>query len=215
MKNMEKLNFDKLKLVRDRMGLTQEQMAERLSMSQSNYNKLEKGQRKYVDYELLERIAKALNISFYEICGLLSEDKNQKAPHMKLKTYEDMVNSFVFESYQQHSDKYEESCPWEKLDLLSKEYVFDCGVKNKAEYEKLPHPLVGFVSEQNEQIAFEEMLNNMNIYSCFKFGLVTDDFLLRKWTKFIEKETPKFLYKYENGWLQITRKEFAEWFKLE
>lgn len=206
-----KYSFKQLKTVREQIGLTQEEMAKFLHTSQGNYSKLENDQKKIVSVEMLERIAKVLNVTFQEACDLLASQNGKTVnPEQRLRIHEQVLSGFISSSFEKHTRSYEEKPTWENLDSISKEYVMDCGIKTKRAYNSLPYPLVTGVSPENNQLAFEEMIGDMNIYSSFQFGLVSDEWLLKLWGVFLEKNEPKFIFKSKDGFTQTIRKGYED-----
>jgi len=57
----------KVKTLRESKGISQSQMAERLHMDERTYKRIENGEKKLLDLELLDRIAKALETDWTEL----------------------------------------------------------------------------------------------------------------------------------------------------
>lgn len=201
---MENYNYKTLKSVREAQGLTQEQMAERLNMTQSNYSKLENNHKKINSIEMWNRLAHALNISDAQVEALLTQKEVKldadsvkiiESLQDQIKVRENFIENFIHSAFNKYSSKYEEGIPWEDFGEHEIGYVVEiCEITTKEEYESIGYPLVTKVSDENNQIAFEEMIDNMNIYSCFEFGLVSDKHYLDMWAIFKKKDSPKFKY---------------------
>lgn len=56
----------KIKRIREQKGLTQENMADQLGMSQSNYNKIESDKKKALSWDTIQQIAQALDVDVTE-----------------------------------------------------------------------------------------------------------------------------------------------------
>lgn len=215
---MKKYNYKSLKSIREKLKLSQAQMGERLNMSQSNYNKLENNHKKIISIDLLDRLSKALGVSSDEIQSLLTESKSvskkeviEKNPLKLIGLHEEMLMGFIYSAFESCASKYEEGASWEELDEHGRHYVVEiCEIKSKKEYDNLPYSLVGSVSAENNQVAFEEMIESMNIYSCFEFGIINDEWFLGMWNEYKKKNDPKFTFNYDDGVLQTTRRKYEE-----
>lgn len=217
---MKNYNYKTLKSIREEQSLTQEQMGERLNMTQSNYSKLENNHKKINSVEMLSRIARVLNISEEQLKDLLTKkeegselglDSNVliETLQQKIIIRENFIECFIHFAYHKCTSKYEEGIPWEEFNEHDNDYVVNiCGIKTKEEYESIGYPLTSKVSEENYQIAFEEMIDDMNIYSCFEFGLVNDRSYIEMWEVFKKKNVPKFSFDYNEGFFQTTRLEY-------
>jgi transcriptional regulator with XRE-family HTH domain len=141
---MENYNYKTLKSVREAQGLTQEQMAQRLNMTQPNYSKLENNHKKIISIEMWDRLAQALNITDVQIEALLTQSEIKlDADSLKIieslqdqiKIRENFIESFINSAFHQYECKYEEDVPWEKFGEHEIEYVVNiCGIKTKEEY---------------------------------------------------------------------------------
>ena len=216
---MKKHNYKELKTIREKKGITQVEMSKRLCMTQSTYSKLESGQRRNTSWEVFERLAKVLGLSLDELQSVLSEknvsliseikEKHHNYPEELITLYQETLMGFIYSAHNTASSKYEESHSWEELDANEKEYVVDiCEITTKEEYEELPYPLTSFISKENDQKAFEEMIDDMNIYMCFEFRLIQDDSFLKMWQEFKMKNEPKFIISHEDGYRHVVRKGF-------
>jgi len=214
---MENYNYKTLKSLRQEQGLNQVEMAGKLNMSQSNYSKLENNQKKIIPIDLIESLAKALSVSQEKLSEILTGKKKEEGYDSKVKSLlefmqdqinarDRMIENFINTAFHHASSKYEEGVPWEILQKVDIEYIEDVsGAKTKEDYESLEYPLVSYVTEENNQLAFEEILENMDIYSCFHFGIVKDEHYQKYWEVFSAKGQPKFDYKHHEDHLQITR----------
>ena len=57
----------KIKTLREGKGISQSQMAEKLHMDERNYKRIENGEKKIMDVDLLGRIAEALEVDMPEL----------------------------------------------------------------------------------------------------------------------------------------------------
>jgi len=57
----------KIKTLREGKGISQSQMAEKLHMDERNYKRIENGEKKIMDIDLLGRIAEALEVDMPEL----------------------------------------------------------------------------------------------------------------------------------------------------
>jgi transcriptional regulator with XRE-family HTH domain len=64
----------KIKTLREGKGISQSQMAERLNMDERNYMRIESGERKLMDTEMLMRIAEVLDVDVADL--LVNETVN-------------------------------------------------------------------------------------------------------------------------------------------
>lgn len=91
-----------IRRLREEQGMTIDELAKRLGMSQPNLSKIERGEPKKVDYLLLDRMATALNVQPSDITGW--QDKNaqqekheQHLQHRYDKAFDD-YSKLSFES---------------------------------------------------------------------------------------------------------------------
>ena len=57
----------KIKTMRETRGISQSQMAEKLHMDERNYKRIESGEKKTIDIDLLSRIAEVLEVDIPEL----------------------------------------------------------------------------------------------------------------------------------------------------
>jgi len=57
----------KIKTMRETRGISQSQMAEKLQMDERNYKRIESGEKKTIDIDLLSRIAEVLEVDIPEL----------------------------------------------------------------------------------------------------------------------------------------------------
>jgi transcriptional regulator with XRE-family HTH domain len=80
---MEKYDYTKLKALRDEKKLTQKQMGEILCMTQSAYNKLEKGIRKNDSLQTIEKLAIAFELTQARLISILTNQDNIRSAGIK------------------------------------------------------------------------------------------------------------------------------------
>lgn len=68
---------EKIKSIRERRGLDQSTLAERINISQSKMNKIETGYQKRLEPEIIRDIAKELNVTADELLGVEKRDAVQ------------------------------------------------------------------------------------------------------------------------------------------
>lgn len=73
---MQKKIIDNIGLIRKKSGLSQEDLAKRIGWNQKQISRLERGERKDLDYENTELIAKALGVNIHEINPDLAKNNN-------------------------------------------------------------------------------------------------------------------------------------------
>src|SRR6185295_15677059 len=81
---MEKFDYTKLKELREAKHITQQEMGELLCMTQSNYCKIEKGQKKIDSLQTFKDFAKALEIPLDRLLGILSGEENIQSSGMPI-----------------------------------------------------------------------------------------------------------------------------------
>lgn len=77
----------RIQTLRERKGLTQEQLEEKTGVNTKYISAIERGQ-KNVTIKTLEKIAKGLDVELYELCLLSEEPKSEK---MAKKTIEALL----------------------------------------------------------------------------------------------------------------------------
>lgn len=80
---MERFDYTKLKTLREEKGITQKKMSDALSMTQSNYSKLENGLKKMDSLQTIENLSEALEISEDRLMGILAGQENIDSSGMK------------------------------------------------------------------------------------------------------------------------------------
>lgn len=154
-----KTYYPMMKILREKNGFTQEQIAEQLDMNQSDYSKLETGKRKRLDEFITSKLSEIFNVS--RDCIL--DDGNDL-----LSKYTDAVHSLLFTKHSCCSNKYIKRVPYEKIGA-DMDYLRDCfEVENvtKEMYEEIPL-LIGYVEDEDQYLAFKEMMED---YDTSKFA---------------------------------------------
>lgn len=81
---MKKLDYTKLKGLREENNLTQDEMSKMLNMTQSNYSKLESGSKKIDSLKVLQDIAKVLKMPLRRLIGILGNQTNINSSGMSI-----------------------------------------------------------------------------------------------------------------------------------
>ena len=133
---MEKFN-EKLKILRKKKGLTQQEVAEFFEMSQSVYQKWESGNRK-PSYENLSMLACMFDVSLDYLLGDYLEISKERYLKLKKQKEEEKKNLFsvrLKELRLQHGFSQEELA--EKIGIKQNSYSDWEHGKSKPNYEKL------------------------------------------------------------------------------
>ncbi len=82
---MKNYKYEKLKALRIEKGLTQEELADKIGMTQTNYNKLETSRKKKFPEERMAKLAKAFEMPMSRLKAVLYDEKNVQDSGMNQK----------------------------------------------------------------------------------------------------------------------------------
>lgn len=195
-------------------GYSQERLAAKLNITASTYSKVERDIT-LLSLPRLQRIAQIFGMTLtdlinYKITGEMNKvtDLDSEIEQLNTKLHEleqtvadkyreiemhrHSVMSALYDAYHDASMQFEERLPFESLDENCWMYLDICGIKTKEEYDQAGF-LIGYVHPDNEERAFEEMIDKPNIYMLFEKGLVKDEsHFLKLWDNYKAKGRPKF-----------------------
>jgi hypothetical protein len=109
----------------------------------------------------------------------------------EIATYKESIMSFVYNAHQKIFAKYEEPVPFDKLSEMEWSYLEMLGIHTKEEYEAEGH-LICYLSDENELKAFDELIDDIHIYTLFEKGLINDEWFIKKWQEYKAVGEPKF-----------------------
>lgn len=194
--------YANIKAVRERKGLSQQQMADKLSIVVSGYGKIERGQTQ-ITFERLSQISNIFQMQVVELIQYKGTDEEQaKENHLNklidendrfaLQVYQQEINQLVLTKVDGRALRYAEPVPFKELDDWDLMSIHESGITTEEEYISAGQPAQRFTPE-GDQMAFEEIIDDLSIYWLFEKGLITDTRLIKHWDNFKSKDKPKFI----------------------
>ena len=86
----------KIKTLREGKGISQSQMAEKLHMDERNYKRIENGEKKIMDTDLLMRLAEALEVDAADLLTNEVVDIHDNEIHSSVVAYGEVTNNNSF-----------------------------------------------------------------------------------------------------------------------
>jgi transcriptional regulator with XRE-family HTH domain len=210
--------YSNIKAIREKKGLSQQQMADKLNIVVSGYGKIERGQT-HITIERLTQVAFIFEMHIVDIIlyKQTAEEKEKEiqlnnlikeSDNNKLKAYQDEINDLVRSKVDMRSTRYGEIIPYHELEDWDLVWVQENGITTEEEY--LNQPSERFTPE-GDQKAFEEIIaENLDIYLLFEKGFITDVFLLVHWDNFVKKGTPLYVSESFGSGTITTRADFIK-----
>ena len=184
--------YKNIKLIRERKGLSQQQMANKLNMVVSAYGKIERSQTQ-LTIERLHQIATIFEMSIADILSykhLYKEDDSNdwlkkliKENDTTLEKYREEVNDLVHTKFIKLSMDYVETKSYHELDDWDLVLMKEFGIETEEEYLKAGQPCMGFTRRGDEKAFIEIFVDDNNTYTIFTSGLITEPALLVLWDK--------------------------------
>lgn len=100
---MLNIDLEKIRMIRDAKGLSQEYMAERLGISKNAYGKIERGETK-ANFHRLEQIATALELSLEQLLHgqVVIYNKQFQKGNSSVQTFSPIVKNLPFYNKKMH-----------------------------------------------------------------------------------------------------------------
>ncbi|MBI3510941.1 MAG: helix-turn-helix transcriptional regulator [Bacteroidetes bacterium] len=210
-----------IRAIRERIGMTKKQMAEKLCIEPSTYGKQERGET-HITVEQLFKISEILCVTPDYIINyqkyiegsalddqLRKENENmsraiKEAVHItndlqtRLNNHSRGITNLLFSELSKYSAKYEEPLSYEELLKYDPEILTEVyDIHSKQEYDECP--LVYGVSPEGNLLAFAEMMGDSNMFFLFEINLVEEEYFLKLWKEYCERWEPKFEMKEKDG----------------
>ncbi|WP_179225564.1 helix-turn-helix domain-containing protein [Hymenobacter mucosus] len=173
--------------LRTAAGLTQEQLARRMHMSRTPYQKLEAGHT-VPNILHLQRLAAALQINMSNLYTFSEQD----TPRTELQFMRQSMESMIY-SRLGAVDGYDERIPFDELEEHDWDWLRFNGIETKAQYEAAP-TFVSRTSDAAHAVVFAKVVQDMDIYSWFHHGLIHDEMLVKWWNEHQATYEPYFTF---------------------
>ncbi len=185
--------------LREANGFTQEQMAEKMNMSQGDYSKLENGKLKRPEIYRIDQLKEIFNVHRDYI---LDDGKDL------LSSYIEAVDSLLCTRHMNIASKYERSIAYEELGF-EMDYIKMClEVEHvtKEMYEEVDY-LIAYVEPEDEYVAFKEMMED---YPIKKLATIFFSTL-----KPVENKPPQYTHSLFNEWERYNKEEEEKYKKFD
>ncbi|MEI6488983.1 MAG: helix-turn-helix transcriptional regulator [Bacteroidota bacterium] len=192
--------YPMIEKLREANGFTQEQMAEKMNMSQGDYSKFEKGKIKRPEIYRIDQLKEIFNVHRDFI---LDDGKDL------LSSYIEAVDSLLCTKHMNLASKYERRVPYEELHDSDMDYIKMClEVEHvtKEMYEEVDY-LVAHVEPEDEYLAFKEMMEYFPIKKLATIFFST--------LKPIENRPPQYTHSLFKEWERYDKEEEENKKKLD